>query len=167
MAFQFPQLYLNSYHFKLIPNQCMTKDNRPDFSKYLAHFTTERPPMANDVNNPTVKITKGKSAYERLISILDGKKIISSSLPWTGRKAVCLTECPWTSLIDHSKKYSAYGIGFNKPFVFGAGGGPAYYVRKDHYDKQEWENDLLTFVTPFWLYISEKLTTQFRGKLTT
>ncbi len=128
----------------------MAGDNRPDFSKYLAHFTTGRKPVAKDDGNPTIKLTDGKTAYERLISILEQKKIFSSTLPWTGRRAVCLTECPWASLIDHSKIYSPYGIGFNKPFIFGAGGGPSYYVRKDHWDKQNWENDLMTFATPFW-----------------
>jgi hypothetical protein len=128
----------------------MPGDNRPDFSKYLAHFTTVREPVAKDVDNPTVKITQGKTAYQRLISILEEKRIYSSTLPWTGRRAVCLTECPWASLIDHSKVYSPYGIGFNKPHIFSAGGGPAYYVRKYHWDKQEWESDLMTFVTPFW-----------------
>jgi hypothetical protein len=125
-------------------------DYRPDFSKYLAHFTTERKPVSNADNNPTVSITDGKPAYQRLISILEGKKIFASNLPWTGRRAVCFTECPWSSLIDHSKVYSPYGIGFNKSFIFGVGGGPAYYVRKDHWDKQDWEEHIQTFVTPFW-----------------
>ncbi len=143
-------------------NKTMHGDNRPDFSKYLAHFTSERDPIAKDRDNPTVKITKGKSAYDRLISILEQQKVFSSKLPWTGRKAVCLTECPWASLIDHSRIYSPYGIGFNKPFIFGAGGGPAYYVRKDHWDEQVWENDLMTFVTPFWPpYRSRKLKESF------
>lgn len=123
---------------------------RADFSRYLAHFTTNRKPVANDSKNQTVNLTNGKTAYERLISILQSKKIYSSNLPWTGRRAVCLTECPWSSLIDHSRDYSPYGIGFNKAFIFGAGGGPVYYVRKDHWDKQNWETDLMTFATPFW-----------------
>lgn len=125
-------------------------DNRADFSKYLAHFTTGRKSVASDNGNPTVAITNGKTAYQRLISILEQKKIVASNLPWTGRQAVCFTECPWSSLIDHSKAYSPYGIGFSKPFIFGTGGGPAYYVRKDHWDKQEWEEHIQTFVTPFW-----------------
>ncbi len=133
------------------------RKKRPDFSNYLAHFTTGRPPVSKEENNPSLKPTKGKTAYQRLISILQSKKIIASNLPWTGRQAVCLTECPWSSLIDHSRQYSAYGIGFNKPLVFAAGGGPVYYVRKDHWDKQNWDNHLRTFVTPFWpTYRSKK-----------
>lgn len=139
--------------------------NRPDLSDYLAHFTTGRKPVANNTKNPTLELTDGKSAYERLISILEQKKIVSSILPWTGRKAACLTECPWTSLIEHSKVYSPYGIGFNKPFIFGAGGAPAFYVRKDHWDKQDWEDHLSTFATPFWPeYRSKKLKEKYEFK---
>lgn len=127
----------------------MTK-HRPDFSNYLAHFTTDRRPVSKAAGNPTSNVTNGKSAYERLVSILNSRKILASSLPWTGRHAVCFTECPWSSLIGHSKTYSPYGIGFNKSFIFGTGGGPAYYVRKDHWDKQTWEDHIQTFVTPFW-----------------
>lgn len=101
-------------------------------SKYLAHFT------------------KGKDAYHRLISILEDRSIRAGELPWTGKPAVCLTECPWSSLLDHVRNYSPYGIGFTKPHVFAAGGGPAYYVRADHYEAQHWEDRIHTFVTPFW-----------------
>lgn len=104
---------------------------RPDQSDYLAHFA------------------KGDNAYDNLVSILRDKTIWHGSLPWTGRKAVCFTECPWSSLLAHATRYSPYGIGFTKPHVFAAGGGPAYYVRPDHFDKQHWQSDLFTFVTPF------------------
>jgi hypothetical protein len=123
--------------------------NRPDFSNLLVHFTTNRDPCSNDDNNPGNQYI-GKNAYDRLTGILVDKKITASSMPWTGRKAVCFTECPWSSLIDHAGRYSSYGIGFSKAFVFGTGGGPAYYVRADHYKKQNWDEHLLTFVTPFW-----------------
>ncbi|KAB2925322.1 MAG: terminase [Dechloromonas sp.] len=105
---------------------------RPDQSEYLAHFT------------------KGKEAYDSLVSILNTRVIWAGQLPWTKRKAVCFTECPWSSLLAHAEQYSPYGVGFKKPRVFAAGGGPAYYVRADHFDKQQWEPDLYTFVTPFW-----------------
>lgn len=105
---------------------------RPDPSDFLAHFT------------------KGETAYDSLISILNTRVIWAGQLPWVKRKGVCFTECPWSSLLAHAKQYSSYGIGFKKPRVFAAGGGPAYYVRADHFDKQQWENDLYTFVTPFW-----------------
>jgi hypothetical protein len=105
---------------------------RPDQSDYLVHFT------------------KGDTAYETLVKILTDKTLKAATIPWVNRAAVCLTECPWPSLIGHSRQYSPYGIGFTKPHVFAAGGGPAYYVRADLFKKQAWDNHVKTFVTPFW-----------------
>jgi hypothetical protein len=123
---------------------------RPDFSDYLAHFAKDGAPCGiGDVNNAGNKYS-GMSAGERLISILTSEFITASNLPWTGRQAVCFTECPWASLLDHAKRYSSFAVGFTKPHIFAAGGGPAYYVRADHYQKQTWDSDLHTFVTPFW-----------------
>tara|TARA_R110002049_G_C9152382_1_gene560377 strand:+ start:599 stop:1237 length:639 start_codon:yes stop_codon:yes gene_type:complete len=123
---------------------------RPDFSKYLAHFTRDGEPFGNDDASNLVSTYKSMSAGERLISILKAGKITAGSLPWTGRNAVCFTECPWSSLLDHATQYSSFAVGFAKPRVFAAGGGPAYYVRADHWEKQEWEPHIKTFVTPFW-----------------
>ena len=111
---------------------------RPDISDYLAHFTTDRNPcMFSDKNNP-INDVAGTSAYERLISILESKMIRASLLPWANRNAVCFTECPWASLIALADVYSPYGIGFEKPRVFAAGGAPCYYIRPDHWAKQNW-----------------------------
>ena len=52
-------------------------------------------------------------------------------MPWTGAKAVCFTECPWMSLLAHTKLYSPYGIGFKKGLVFSKHGAPALYMRPD------------------------------------
>lgn len=123
--------------------------NRPDFSNYLAHFTTNRAPCSSSKANPSAHV-KGMTAYERLVAILESRTIFASRLPWNNRNAVCLTECPWGSLLDHAKRYSSYGVGFSKPFIFATGGGPAYYVRADHYQEQEWDENIHTFVTPFW-----------------
>lgn len=124
--------------------------NRPDFSAFLAHFTRDGEPYGvKDEKNPTTQF-KALDARERLVSILKSGVVKAGSLPWTGRYAVCFTECPWSSLLDHANQYSSFAIGFNKPLVFAAGGGPAYYVRADHWEKQEWEPHIKTFVTPFW-----------------
>ncbi len=124
--------------------------NRPDFSAYLAHFTRDGEPYGvKDEKNPTTQF-KVLNAGERLVSILKSGVVRAGSLPWTGRYAACFTECPWSSLLDHANQYSSFAIGFNKPLVFAAGGGPAYYVRADHWEKQEWEPHIKTFVTPFW-----------------
>jgi len=124
--------------------------NRPDFSNYLAHFTRDGDPFGNqNPDNPTNAYV-GMTASERLISILKAGVIKAGSLPWTGRNATCFTECPWSSLLDHASAYSSFAVGFNKPLIFAAGGGPVYYVRADHWEKQDWDPHLKTFVTPFW-----------------
>ena len=97
-----------------------------------------------------VHFTKSLEADSRLISILNEKTIRSHPAPWVNRNVVCFTECPWASLLTHVKNYSAYGLGFSKSLVFAAGGGPAYYVRHDHWEKQQWDDHVKAFVTPFW-----------------
>jgi hypothetical protein len=116
-------------------------------------------PFGN-LDDESVKAIQG-SAYERLINILSSKKIIATPMPWTNRKAVAFTECPWWSLLAHANDYSPYGIGFTKPHLFAAGGGPAIYLRPDLHEKQQefihnsnpnlkgFHSDLYAFVTPF------------------
>lgn len=129
---------------------------RPDFSNYLAHFCTNRQPVGKkDPSNP-IKDKAKQIAINRLISILKDKKIIASTMPWTGTHAVCFTECPWSSLIDHTLQYSPYGIGFSKQFVFSKNGSPVFYVRADQFKKQEWHEHLKSFVTPFWPHYRPK-----------
>lgn len=133
---------------------------RPDFSHYLAHFTTSRPSYSSDqAENPTNAFNK-MTALERLISILSSQKIVTSKIRWAGRNAVCFTECPWSSLIPHAENYSPYAVGFSKPRIFAAGGSPAFYIRADHWEKQEWDESIKAFVTPFWpSYRPERLKT--------
>ena len=70
--------------------------NRPDISQFLAHFTSNKFPKGfKDPDSPE----------KRLISILEGRKIIASQMPWIGKhNAVCFTECPWASLITHTQQ---------------------------------------------------------------
>lgn len=125
--------------------------NRPDVSPYLAHFTSNEFPKGHkSKDNPTNQY-KHVSAEKRLINILHERKIVASQVPWVGNhKAVCLTECPWMSLITHTQQYSSFGVGFTKEFVFSKGGGPVYYVRADMFNNQKWDETVLPFVTPFW-----------------
>ncbi len=53
--------------------------NRPDFSNYLVHFTSEGDLKGNNDGNPVVDIVS-MTAQERLISILRNKKIRASSM---------------------------------------------------------------------------------------
>jgi len=97
--------------------------NRPDFSSYLAHFTSDREPLGlKDANNPANGFAR-LIAGQRLGSILRSQVIRASTMPWTNRRAVCFTECPWSSLLDHANQYSPFGVGFEKPHVFAGGVG--------------------------------------------
>lgn len=69
--------------------------SRPDQSFYLAHFTKNG--KNNDGTAGSHEEISEMSAFERLIGILENKKIGAFELPWTGKKAVCFTECPWVA----------------------------------------------------------------------
>lgn len=82
------------------------------------------------------------------------KAITATQMPWTKERAVCFTECVWSSLPAHADHYSAFGLGFSKAFVFSQGGGPAFYVRQDLYERQlardrGWAPEVWPFATPF------------------
>lgn len=128
------------------------KMNRPDFSEYLAHFTKDAPPCSS-TEFTAIQKYMNMSAKERLISILYEKIIYDSIMPWTGAKAVCFTECPWSSLVSHTKVYSSYGIGFKKSFIYSRHGGPVFYMRPDHFKAQTksgtFNKHVIPFITPF------------------
>lgn len=122
---------------------------RPDFSNYLIHFTKNSAPVGRGKSNPAFSL-KGKSAEQRLMGILESKIILASDMPWTGQcSAVCFTECVWGSLFAHAKRYSEFGIGFTKEFVFKQGGNPVFYVRPSLFNGQQWVEPLKGFTTPF------------------
>lgn len=115
----------------------MAIEGRPDQSKYLAHFT--KPIDSNS----------RKTGLEVLTRILQEKRLRTSRMPWTNTEAICFTECPWSSMPDHAVRYSPYGIGFTKEYIFNHGGNPVFYIRPELFYSQEWENDILKFMTPF------------------
>ncbi len=120
---------------------------RPDFSNYLIHFTKGTAPVG--INSNPVLLQKGVTAQKRLKGILDSKTILSSNMPWTRQPAVCFTECVWSSLFAHTRRYSAFGIGFTKEFVFKQGGNPVFYVRPSLFKGQQWGEKIKGFTTPF------------------
>ena len=126
--------------------------NRPDFSEYLAHFTKDGDPCNTDAVNPVLAF-RTMSAKDKLISILNNRLIHPSVMPWTHANAICFTECPWSSLVSHTKNYSSYGIGFNKAFIYSRHGGPVFYIRPDHFKKQlkkgSFDKHVWPFLTPF------------------
>src|SRR5205809_2349084 len=111
---------------------------RPDFSKYVVHFTKTRPPFSSGlVHAPeAIPVIAQMNAFARLLSILREGWLRATPMPYTGKRSVCFTECVWASLLDHAEMYSRYGIGFKKSFLFENGGGPAFYMRQDLYKSQ-------------------------------
>ena len=138
---------------------------RPDFSQYVVHFTKDASPISaastvnteEELSQDLAKIA-GMSAAQRLISMLESRHIAATNMPWTNRPAICFTECTWSSLLDHARRYSRFGIGFSKAYLFSRGGGPAIYLtpgllehQKRHVgeDKLPFDPKLYAFVTPF------------------
>lgn len=140
---------------------------RPDQSFYLAHFTKdgkEYVPRASH-QYPT---PQQMSALEKLISILEGKCISATTMPWTNKKAVCFTECPWTSLLRHADNYSPYGVGFTKKLIYSRNGNPVIYANPDMFEGQKWDPSVYPYITPFvptYAPDSKKERPPFRGKL--
>ncbi len=134
----------------------MLLTGRPDFSDYVVHFTKGTKPLGDDGSKNLDDIAK-LTAVQRLTNMLSAKRIDGTPMPWTSRPAVCFTECTWISLLDHSKRYSPFGIGFSKAFLFATGGAPAIYLRPDFLDWQKshtapkpaFDDKLWSFVTPF------------------
>lgn len=139
---------------------------RPDQSYYLAHFTKDGAEYDPEVRieDPTIA---QMSALERLVNILKNKTINATTMNWTNQLAVCFTECPWGSLLQHAKNYSCYGIGFTKKKIFADGGNPVIYANPAMFASQRWANEVYPFVTPLVpQYASKnvKNTPPFRGK---
>ena len=138
---------------------------RPDQSFYLAHFTKNgKDYTGSSVTDPSLS---EMSAFERLVNIIQERKIIACELPWTRKKAVCFTECPWGSLLRHAESYSPYGVGFPKRLVYSRNGNPVIYANPKMFNEQIWDKDVYPFVTPFVpSYASELVKAQkpFYGK---
>ncbi len=138
---------------------------RPDQSFFLAHFTKNGGNFDGS-EGPHDEVSE-MSALERLIRILQSKKIQAFELPWTKKKAVCFTECPWGSLLRHAKAYSPYGIGFTKKLVYSRKGNPVIYANPDMFQSEKWDDKVYPFVTPFVpIYASDTIKAQkpFNGK---
>jgi hypothetical protein len=126
--------------------------SQPDFSEFVVHFTKGTKPYCSEKYPQTVREISALKARDRLFAMLEQGKVRATPMPWTNRAAVCFTECTWPSLLTHAKRYSSYGIGFKKSFLFATGGGPAIYMRQDLWKKQKakaaFEDTLFAFITP-------------------
>lgn len=131
------------------------RGNRPDFSEYLSHFTKDGD-FCNGEQVADIADFRKMTARERLCSILEMKTLKTSVMPWTQTHGICFTECPWSSLLVHTKQYSSYGIGFTKEFIYRKGGSPVFYVRfkmlnaiRNNISDNRTKNELLKFLTPY------------------
>lgn len=89
--------------------------NRPDYSEYVAHFTS-----TVSIEGDTV--LSALSPLERLWSILTEQRIRGTKKHWgLGGPSAAFTECPWASLLDHATQYSSFAIGFTKSQLLGTG----------------------------------------------
>src|SRR5438309_3032844 len=131
---------------------------RPDFSEYVVHFTKNAKPFSEDTDDAELAQIAGMSARDRLYHMLSAGRIKATRMLWTNKLAVCFTECTWASLLFHAKRYSGYGMGFHKSFLFAAGGGPAIYLPPGLMEHQKsyagagkdpFHPHLFAFVTPF------------------
>lgn len=125
------------------------KQNRPDISDYLVHFTKEDVSCSSKQKKHKTDDIDKMSAYNRLLNILETKTIRATPMPWVDVDAVCFTECPWISLLAHAKQYSSYGIGFSKPFIYACGGNPVFYCRDSLFYGTQWPEDVKHFLTRF------------------
>jgi hypothetical protein len=132
--------------------------SRPDFSLFVVHFTKDAAPISASQEGVDLGAITAMTAKERLFGILHDGCIKATRMPWTNRHAVCFTECTWPSLIGHAQRYSPYGIGFKKEFLFVAGGGPAFYMPPHLLERQKshvgagrvpFDSQLFAFITPF------------------
>lgn len=82
-----------------------------------------------------IRSDNADNAFEILQKILREKMVKASTTGYynrvSGTKSVCLTELTTKGLLQHSKIYSPFGLGFLKGWIFKIGGGPALYVRED------------------------------------
>lgn len=131
---------------------------RPDFSDFVVHFTKDAPPIVQEQDEPGASEVAALSAKERLFAILASGVLFATRMPWTNKPAVCFTECTWGSLLFHAERYSRFGIGFHKGFLFAAGGAPAIYMppglmehQRGHVPAgtQAFHPQVYAFMTPF------------------
>jgi len=155
-----------------------TRFVRPDFSDYVVHFTKDGPPFSAAKDpDALVKTITPLTAPDRLFKILQDGVLRATRMPWTNKPAVAFTECTWGSLLDHANRYSRFGVGFHKAFLFACGGGPAIYLtpgllehQRTHVGahKHPFDDVLFAFVTPFCPpYAPKKYKDQFWKKAKT
>lgn len=108
--------------------------DQPDISNRVVHLTG-RTGQANADAGPAIA---AMSAQERLEVILTERRIRAYPPFYSlGHPCVCFSEATPAGIdrliTGPTRRYEPWGLGFSKQFVFDRGGGPAYYVRGNHW----------------------------------
>ena len=104
----------------------------PDVGDHLVHFTGRtgtRLAVPEDIRN--------LDAPSRLAQILyQGRIRAVPTFGTGGRSIVAFTESSQAAVLRliAEARYTPWGIGFSKQFIFNQGGGPVLYVRGDEWD---------------------------------
>ena len=122
--------------------------NVPDLADHVIHFTGRsgwqmRVP-------PEIAAMDGE---QRLLQILMDNRIRGFQTFNSWAPVVCLTESTQAAVttLIRDGRYSPYGIGFTKQFVFERSGGPALYVRGDEWsDATSLPQPLRCRLVRFW-----------------
>ncbi len=151
----------------------------PDHSEYLWHLTGRPKPLVGfgDPTRDNALALKGRlhEPRSRLVSILteDANPVIwGSFLHYMGQqyqkqqspRCVCFTECIPNSLLQHSKRYSRWGLLFSKETLYRLNARPVWYVdavlmnrfaeclypyQRDYQKELSFPNEYLHLLMPF------------------
>jgi hypothetical protein len=106
--------------------------NHPDLSDFLIHFVGRQ----GRENRRVPADIYAMSPKDRLFDgVLASQEIRAFPVFFALDPVVCLTECTPAGVSAMIRdRYLPWGVAFRKDFVFGRGGGPAFYVRGDEWD---------------------------------
>lgn len=124
----------------------------PDLSNHVIHFVSRRG-KPNDRVPQEIATMSGRGRLFK--GILEPGEILAFPVFGSGESpVVCFTECTPSGVrtLICDGRYAAWGIAFTKDFVFGQGGGPAFYVRGDEWTDVEgaFPPRLRARCTKFW-----------------
>jgi hypothetical protein len=104
----------------------------PDVGDHLIHFTGRTGARMGDPDD-----IRGLDSAARLAKILHDGRIRANPTFGTGRRSVvAFTESSQASVLEliRAGRYTPFGVGFTKQFLFNRGGGPVLYIRGDEWD---------------------------------
>jgi len=123
-----------------------------DLSNSVVHFTGR----VGKENTDVPEEIRRMDARQRLAAILEALRISAYGTFFScGDPVVCLTEATLEGMrtLVAGGRYQAWGLEFSKDYIFQRGGGPAHYVRGDHWDNfaaSDLTSSAKAFGTPYW-----------------